>query len=37
MKERNMGEKLVGRGSFADAFVAVGVGRNARLERIEGL
>ena len=27
-----MGEKLVGRGSFADAFVAVGVGRNARLE-----
>ncbi len=32
-----MGEKLVGTGSFADAFVAAGVGRNARLERIEGL
>jgi IS5 family transposase len=32
-----MGEKRIGAGSFADAFVASGVGRNARLERIEGL
>jgi len=32
-----MGEKRIGAGSFADAFVAAGVGRNARLDRIEGL
>ena len=32
-----MGERQIGAGSFADAFVASGVGRNARLERIDGL
>ncbi len=32
-----MGEKRIGDGSFADAFVAPGVGRNARLDRIEDL
>lgn len=32
-----MGEREIGAGSFADAFVASGVGRNARLERIDGL
>jgi len=32
-----MGEKRIGSGGFADAFVAAGVGRNERLERIEGL
>jgi hypothetical protein len=32
-----MGEKRIGSGSFADAFMAPGVGRNARLDRIEGL
>ncbi len=32
-----MGEKRIGEGSFADAFVASGVGRNERLDRIEEL
>ena len=32
-----MGEKRIGAGSFADAFMAPGVGRNVRLERIDGL
>ncbi len=32
-----MGEKRIGAGSFADAFMAPGVGRNDRLERIDGL
>ncbi|NKB54940.1 MAG: IS5 family transposase [Alphaproteobacteria bacterium] len=32
-----MGEKRVGEGGFADAFVAPGAGSNKRLERIEGL
>lgn len=32
-----MGEKRIGDGGFADAFVAPGVGRNARLDRIEVL
>lgn len=32
-----MGEKRIGEGSFAEAFVAPGVGANKRLERIEGL
>ena len=32
-----MGEKRIGDGSFADAFVAPGVGRNARVDRIEDL
>ena len=32
-----MGEREIGAGSFADAFIASGVGRNARLERIDGL
>ena len=32
-----MGEKQIGTGSFADAFVAPGVGRNDRLDRIEEL
>lgn len=32
-----MGEKRIGAGGFADAFVAPGVGRNVRLERIDGL
>jgi len=32
-----MGEKRIGDGSFADAFMAPGVGRNARLDRIEDL
>lgn len=32
-----MGEKQIGMGSFAEAFVAPGVGRNDRLDRIEGL
>lgn len=30
-----MGEKQIGAGSFAEAFMAPGVGRNARLDRIE--
>jgi IS5 family transposase len=32
-----MGEKRIGDGGFADAFVAPGAGSNKRLERIEGL
>lgn len=32
-----MGEKRIGEGGFADAFVAPGVGSNRRLARIEGL
>jgi IS5 family transposase len=32
-----MGEKRIGDGSFADAFMASGVGRNVRLDRIDGL
>jgi len=32
-----MGEKRIGDGSFAEAFVAAGVGSNKRLERIAGL
>lgn len=32
-----MGEKRIGSGGFADAFVAPGVGRNVRLERIDAL
>lgn len=32
-----MGEKRIGEGGFAEAFVAPGVGSNRRLERIEGL
>lgn len=32
-----MGEKRIGEGSLAEAFVAPGVGSNKRLERIEGL
>lgn len=32
-----MGEKRIGDGGFADAFMAPGVGANKRLERIEGL
>jgi len=32
-----MGERRIGGASFADAFMAPGVGRNARLERIEEL
>lgn len=32
-----MAEKRIGVGNFADAFMAPGVGRNARLERIDGL
>lgn len=32
-----MGEKRIGEGSFAEAFVASGVGSNKRLERIEAL
>lgn len=32
-----MAEKRIGAGNFADAFMAPGVGRNARLERIDGL
>ncbi len=32
-----MGEKRIGEGGFAEAFVAAGVGSNRRLERIEGL
>lgn len=32
-----MGEKRIGEGSFAEAFMAAGVGSNKRLERIEGL
>ncbi len=32
-----MGEKRIGEGSFAEAFMAAGVGTNKRLERIEGL
>ncbi len=35
--EEFMGEKRIGSGSFAEAFMAPGVGRNARLDRIEGL
>ena len=32
-----MGEKRIGDGSFADAFVVPGAGSNKRLDRIEGL
>jgi len=32
-----MGEKRIGEGGFADAFLAPGVGSNKRLDRIEGL
>lgn len=32
-----MGEKRIGAGGFADAFVASGAGSNRRLERIDGL
>ncbi len=32
-----MGEREIGQAGFADAFVAFGVGRNARLQRIDGL
>jgi IS5 family transposase len=35
--EGAMGERRIGSGSFADALMAPGVGRNARLDRIEGL